>query len=424
MKDYFRNMSFTSSERRELAIVAGCTAVTFAGDFMADTSLVLTLQDNGAAGYAVAALLVAGVAPAVLLAPLAGRLVDRFRSRTLLVTVGAVQAVLCVALAYVRQPALIIGLMAVVAGGLAITGPALGAIVPRAIHRDRIPQAQAAVQTVRGIGILAGPAIAGILVGRFGQTIPLLIDATSFLAVMAAGLLLRTAHGGAPLRRDASTGRVRGGLSLVRADRLLTIALVLIAVGITAVSCDNVGEVYLVRETLHGSSSAYGLLSALWSAAAIAGGWLLGKRAPDDRGVVRLLLVLLGIFGLVMLGLASAPTVPWLIPVYVVGGLANGGLNLAIGVLLGRRVRPDERGRVGATFNGFINSGTLIGYAAGGGLLSLVSPRILFTGSGLLSLAVIGVLAVPVLRGLRRAPATITGDDAVPTAPLAEPAAS
>jgi MFS family permease len=414
-------MSFTSSERRELAIVAGCTAVSFAGDFMADTSLVLTLQHNGAAGYAVAALLIAGVAPAVLLAPLAGRLVDRFRTRPLLVTVAAIQAMVCVALAYLRQPALIIALMALVASGLAITGPAVNAIVPRAVDRDRIPQAQAVVQTVRGIGILAGPALAGILVGRFGQTVPLLIDAISFLAVIAAGLLLRTAHGGGPLRRDADTGRVRGGVSLVRADRLLTIALVLIAVGITAVTCDNVGEVYLVRETLHGSSSAYGLLSALWSAAAIVGSWLLGRRAPGDRGVVRLLLLLLGVFGLVMLGLAAAPTVPWLIPVYLVGGLANGGLNLSIGVLLARRVRSDERGRVGATFNAFINGGTLIGYGVGGGLLSVVSPRILFTGSGLLSLTVIGVLTVPVLAALRRAPET---RDAVPTVPLAEPAAS
>ena len=414
-------MSFTSTERRELGIVAGCTAVTFAGDFMADTALVLTLQQNGAAGYAVAALLIAGIAPAVLLGPLAGRLVDRYRSRTLLIAVGAAQAALCVALAFARQPVLIIVLMALVASGLAITGPTMTALVPRIVGRDRIPQAQATVQTVRGLGMLAGPALAGILVGSFGQAVPLLIDAASFLALIVAGLLLRTSHGGARLRREPGDGRVRGGLALVRADPLLRIALVLIAAGMAAVTCDNVGEVYLVRETLHGSSTVFGLFNTLWSGAAIAGTWLLGRRTPGDRGVVRLLVLLLGVFGLVMLGFAAAPAVFWLIPVYLVGGLANGGLNLAVGVLLGRRARAAERGRVGATFNSVLNAGTLLGYGAGGALLSVLEPRTLFAGSGLVALVVIAVAAVPVLRGVRRAPATVTED--VP-AGAAEPAAA
>lgn len=411
-------MSFTSRERRELGLVAGCTAITYAGDFLATTALVLTLQQHGAAGYAVAALLIAGIAPTVLLAPLAGRLADRYPSRTLLVVVGAGQAALCVPLAYARQPVLVIALLALVASGVAITGPTLGAIVPRIVDPERIPNAQAAVQTVRGLGVLAGPALAGLLVGRYGQAVPLLVDAASFLALPAAGLLLRTRHGGEPLRVDARTGRVRGGVSLVAADGVLTVSLVLIAAGIAAVTCVDVGEVFLVRATLHGSATIFGMLGALWPAAGIAGAWLLGRRTPGDRGVVRLLVAIMATFGVIMLGCAVAPSVAWLVPVYLVGGLANGGLNLAVGVLLGRRVRPTERGRVGATFSGVINAGTLVGYVAGGVLLSVLETRTMFAGSGVVALAVTGALAVPVLRVARRAAPAVPLDDAEPaTAP-------
>ncbi|GAA4202961.1 MFS transporter [Actinocatenispora rupis] len=394
-------MSFAYA-RRDVWIVAACTGISYAGDFLAETALTLTLQERGASGTEIAALLLALMVPMVVLAPVAGRIADRYSSRVLLPLIGSAQAVVCVALAYVTGPAAAIGLMALLATGLAVTGPTLSALVPQMVDRERLPRAQATIQTVRGVGILLGPALAGLLVGRYGQAVPLLVDAASFLAVVAAGLFLRTVRRGGSLR-DAGTGRVRGGFDLVRSDPLLVAALVLISAGIAAVSCDNVGMVFLVRDTLHGSATAYGLLGALWSVAAIVGGWLLGRRTPGDRGLVTLLVAVVAVFGLTMLGLAAARSVGWLVPTYVIGGLANGGLNLVIGVLLGRRVPAGARGRVGAIFGGVVNAGTIIGYAGGGLLLSVVGPRTLFAGSGLVALGVVAALCVPVLRMARRA---------------------
>lgn len=390
-------MSFASG-RRDVWIVAACTGISYAGDFLAETALVLTVQQRGGSGTVVAALLLASMVPLVALGPVAGRIVDRYSSRALLIGVGAAQVAVCTGLAFARASWLVIALVAVLAAGLAVTGPTLAALVPQMVDRDRLPRAQATVQTVRGLGILAGPALAGVLVGSYGQAVPLLADAASYLAVVAAGLLLATVRRGGAVPVDPGTGKVRGGFSLVAADRLLVGALVLVTAGITSLTCDNVGEVFLVRETLHGTATAYGLLGALWSVAALGGTWLLGRRTPGDRGLVGLLVVVLAVLGLVMLGLAGAPSVPWLIPVFVVGGVGNGALNLAIGVLLGRRVAPEARGRVGAVFTSVANAGTVAGYAGGGLLLSVLAPRTLFTASGLACLLVVAALAAPVLR--------------------------
>ncbi len=414
MKFYFRKMSFMPA-RRDVGIVAVSTGISFAGDFVAATALTLALQSHGASGLAVAALLFAATLPTVVLTSWAGRIADRYSSRTLLICVGAGQALVCTGLAFVTSPVAVISLMAVLAAGLAVTGPTLAALVPAMVSREQLPRTAANIQTVRMLGILAGPALAGLLVGAYGgPRVPLLVDAVSYLAIVAAGLLVRTVRRGGPLTRPDG-GRAAGGVALVRRDPLLVGFLVLLSGGVAAVTADNVGAVFLIRGTLHASASVYGLLEALWTVAVIVGTWLLGRRTPGDVGLVRVVAAGLVLSGLVMLGISAVPAVPFLVPLFLVGGLANGGFNLVGGVLLGRRVEPAARARVGAVFGGVVNAGTLTGFVTGGLLLEVLAPRTLFAVSGLAALLVIGTLAAPVLRAARRgAPAAGLPAETVP----------
>ncbi|MGA8117877.1 MAG: MFS transporter [Actinocatenispora sp.] len=414
-------MLFTHAGR-DVGILAVATGISFAGDFMAANALVLTLQAHGASGFGIAALLLAATVPTVVLAPAAGRIVDRYSSRVLLITVGAAQALVCAALAYVSAPVAVIALMALLASGLAVTNPTMAALIPQIVRRDQLGRASAHVQTVRMLGILAGPALAGVLVGGYGPRLPLLIDASSYLAVVAAGLLVRTVRRGGPLTAPA-TGRATGGLGLVRRDPLLVGYLVLVTAGVAAVTADSVGSVFLIRATLHASTTTYGLLEGLWAVAVIGGTWLIGRRTPGDVGLVRLVVGVLVVFGGVLLGMSAAPSLPWLVPLYVVGGMANGGLNLSSGVLFGRRVEPDARGRVGAVFAGVTNGGTLIGYVAGGLLLQVLAPRALYALCGAVVLLVIATMTVPVLRAARRAaPSGVVGPPSYGPVPASDAA--
>src|SRR3954449_3069760 len=101
MKRYFHKMSFTFRGRAALRVAVLAQAVSFFGDQVATVALLLRLQGAGGSALAVAGLLMASLAPIALLAPVAGRLVDRCGSRPLLAGSGAFQAALCTGLVFV-----------------------------------------------------------------------------------------------------------------------------------------------------------------------------------------------------------------------------------------------------------------------------------------------------------------------------------
>ena len=77
---------------RDLRLLAGAVALSAAGDMLLVVVLALRVHDLTGSGFAVAALFAALMAPIVICAPLAGRLVDRTETRRLLLVVSLAQA--------------------------------------------------------------------------------------------------------------------------------------------------------------------------------------------------------------------------------------------------------------------------------------------------------------------------------------------
>jgi MFS family permease len=385
-------------------LASGARAVSSCGDFSAATALVLELQQRGAGGFAVAAVLIAAAAPPVLLVRWTGRLADHADSRLLLVATGLAQAAACVALAFASGPAEIIALVAVLAAGLAVTQPCLSALLPSMIPADDLPKAMALNQTAGSLGMMLAPALGGLLMGRFGLRVPLLADAGSYLAIAAAGRLIRTRRGPTPrpVQRTQDGDAGRSGWE-VRRDPLVRAAVVLVGAVVAAASLVNVAEVFFVRATLHSTAGVYGLMDSVWISASIAGGWWVAHRRPTDPGLA---VLLLGSLALTCLGVALMATVPavgWLVPVSALGGLGNGGVNVAAAVLLGRRVPPAMRGRAFAVFGAVANGANMAGLLLGGALLTVVPVRAAIAAAGLGGLAATAAFALPVLRAGRRA---------------------
>jgi MFS family permease len=386
-------------------VVAGARGVSVCGDFLAATALVLVLQAHGASGLAVSGLLLAEILPLVVLAPLTGRLADRADSRTLLVVSGLAQALVCVMLAFTRQPVAVVCLVALLSVGLAVTQPTLSALVPEMVSREHLPRATAIGQTASSVGMLAGPALAGLLVGQFGARTPLLIDAASYLAIGLAGLLLSTRRragrvGAAPTTADAAPAGWR-----LTGDPMLRAMVVTVTATVAAVAAVNVVGVFFIRNTLHASTTLYGVLGASWTAGMLIGSWLLTRpagRAGDDGVLVRWVLAVLAGCCVVILAGAAMPAAGWMIPLWIVGGVFNGGINVFSQVLLVRRVPNAVRGRAFATFIGAVQGGSMFGFLAGGVLLGYASPRSLLAASAIAGLLVVAGFVVPIGRAMRR----------------------
>ncbi|MFF0821938.1 MFS transporter [Micromonospora haikouensis] len=408
-------MSFTPGRSRwpDVWLATAARGISSCGDFLAASTLTLALQSAGAGGPAVAGLLIAASLPLVALAPLTGRLADRVDSRTLLVAAGVAQAVICLALAYAGHPALAIGLVALLAAGLAVTQPVLAALVPAMVTPGDLPRASALNQTAGTLGALAGPALAGLLVGQFGTRVPLLLDAASYLALVAAGLLIRTRRGGPhPTARprpaaDAHPtptpdGPARGWR--LRPDRLLFAMVASLAGVVGAVGAINVIEVFFIRETLGSSTTVYGLVTGAWPLGIVAGAWALAplaRRLTDDGRLLGVGLLLLGGCCFAVLVSAAVPSAWLLVPIWLLGGLLNGGNNVVCNVLLARRVPEAARGRAYAVFGAAVQGAGMVGLAAGGLLLDLADPRPLVAACGTVGVLAVAAFAVPVVRAAR-----------------------
>ncbi|MEU8179815.1 MFS transporter [Micromonospora sp. NPDC049047] len=401
-------MSFASEESRwsDVWLAATARGTTICGDFLAATALALALQGAGAGGLAVSGLLLAATLPLVVLAPLAGRVADRVDSRTLLVTIGLLQAAVCALLAVVERPVLVVGLVALLACGLAVTQPCLAALLPAMVRPADLPRASAISQTALSLGALGGPVLAGLLVGQFGTRVPLLLDAATYLALVVAGLRLRTRRGGrGPVAVPGRT--VPGGTAdpvgtavvwRLRQDPLMLLMVVSTAVVIAAIGCINVVEVFFIRETLGGSATTYGLVTAAWMAGMLPGAWLAARvanRLDDDGALVRGVLATLGVCSLMVLLASTVPGAFLLVPLWLVGGAANGGDNVFANLLTTRRVPEAVRARAYASYGAAVQGGSIVGFLGGGALLTAVAPRPLIAGAGVLGLLVV-LLFVPV----------------------------
>ena len=125
-----------------------------------------------------------------------GVIADRFDRRRLLLLTNASLGLVSVALAATTQTGVatvpvLYALTAVGAALSALDNPARSALMPSLLERRLLPAAAAIRQTVLQIASVIGPAVAGLLIARFGVAIVYWIDATTFAVAFVTVLLMR-----------------------------------------------------------------------------------------------------------------------------------------------------------------------------------------------------------------------------------------
>lgn len=130
-------------------------------------AVMVTVAQGEAASWAVAAVLLSAAIPAIVLAPLAAPLLDRFGPRTVVVVSAAVQVVTLLLTAAAPTTAVLIAMVAARACVSALDSAALLLLAdraPRSQAPDSAARAFARLDTARLIGGLIGPLLGGIAV--------------------------------------------------------------------------------------------------------------------------------------------------------------------------------------------------------------------------------------------------------------------
>lgn len=394
----------TSPRWRELYLLAGLRGVSFAGDIAAATAITLYFQSHGyAAGFLVAAL-VASTAPAVLLAPVTGRLADCVDSRKILVFTAAAQAAVCVVLAAVLNAYAVIGLTAVLSAGLALTHPVFGGLPRSIVGADNVTRAATISQTSAMAGMLAAPALGAFLAGAFGTRAALLFDAASFVLVASGALLITTRlHE----RSTSTTAAAAPDTSFsVWRDPFLRALLGATGLVVTCVSINNVASVYLVRDVLGASKPLFGVMGSAWMVGLVVGSVVVAKN--KKLSALSQMVMAFGCMGAALLLCSVVPSVWWLVPIDIIGGIGNGTMATNLHVLLNLQVPDSHRGRAFAALGAVSNAAPMVGYLAGG-FLEVAGPRTSYAVIG--TAACLGTLAVtPALLRRRKSEPRVRND--------------
>ena len=385
---------------RELHIAALARSVSVVGAEVADIVLLLRLVDHGGGGWAIAGLMIAASLPMVLLAPLLGTIADRYDSRILIVTTGLWQAAGCVLLIFISAPIAVMAMAAFVAIGSAVANPVFGGLTKVMVPDEQLSAASSLQQGGQLIATLAGPPLGGLLYGSFGGAgEPLLIAAGAFLAITAAGLLIRTRR--RPDLDEDDEQSASGGMSLLFSDQILVAVVVLAVLIIVVGGAIGVAEPLLVLNVFHASGVVFGLLGATYTV-----GMLVGTAYASRLDTVPKILI--GIpAGAATFGLSFALTGVFnsLVAVFllfVAAGVGAAVSSVGTGTLLLLRTSDATVGRVLASYAAITRAAGLISTGLGGLVTGLLSPQLVFLVCGVLELLAV-LVSAPRLAAARRA---------------------
>lgn len=287
--------------------------------------------------------------------------------------------------------------LAAVDGALALAGRALTrAVVATALEPTGELRAGNAILNVAFTGGAAvGPALAGLVVAGFGVQSALLLDAVSFYAI---AWILFTA--GPMPQAEPEPGRmrerVRAGVSYIRREILLRRLLVAQGLAFVFFAAVLPVEVVYVKETLGSTDTGYGVMLASWGAGMVLGSLLFARLRQASLGL--LLLFSTMAVGAGYLGLAAAPTLALACAASVVGGAGN-GIQWVTAISAVQELTAEAmQARVMSVLESIGAAMPGIGFAVGGVIAAVLSPRMTFLVAGAGVLAIVAVMA-PLLKG-------------------------
>jgi MFS family permease len=384
------------------------------GSGLAHVALPLLAFDKTGSPWAVTAVLVPDLLPAIVLGPLLGTVVDRVGWRTCAIAADLLRALAFGVIAmWVSVPALIAA--AALAGtGTALFSPAALTGLGRLAPGDQRPAALGLFGALDDIGLTAGPALAALLLAGLPASTLLGANAVSFAvsAFLIAGIREPRYVGVEDVERPSSIWNdVRQGMRDLSGRPDVRLLLMSSTAAVLCAGVTNVGEVVLAREVLGLGGSGLALLVASAGLGTVLGS--LAARSSIVWQWRRAYITGLACMAADLILSAIAPELWLLMPIFAIGGFGNGFALVHDRLLLGQAVPTALHGRVFALQKGLTSLAFAGSFAGASALIAVVGVQHTFLLAGAGMLAVV-LVAAPRLRAAW--PAPVSGTAAASTA--------
>ncbi|HEY2639501.1 MAG TPA: MFS transporter [Streptosporangiaceae bacterium] len=332
--------------------------------------------------------------PLLLFSLWGGVIADRYPKRQILMVTQSVMGVLALILGvlamtgsvriwHVYLLAFLLGLAAVV------DNPTRQAFAVEMVGRQGMANAIALNSAVFNLARIAGPAVAGVVIGVAGTPAAFLVNAASYGAVLIGLGLMRVDELRPAQQVKRARGQMREAISYVRSRPDLSFPLILIFFVATFGMNFQVTTALMSRTVYHTGAGAFGVASAMFAVGALGGALLAARRS---RPTLRLLFVTAMAFSMLEILTGIMPGYFSFLIALVPTGLALLTFTTAANSRTQLNTAPDMRGRVMGLYMLVFLGGTPLGSPLVGWVAEIFGARMSIIAGGVISAAATLVL--------------------------------
>lgn len=398
--------AFHALRHRDFRLLWIGLLVSVAGTQMQNAAIHWQTYEISGSALALGGLGLARLLPIVLFSLWGGVVADtRNRRRVMLVTqsvmMGSAFTLGVVTWLGIVNLAWIYGLGAVNAAAAAFDLPSRQSLTPNLVPREDLTNAVTLGSMVFQIASIVGPGIAGILIGRFGVGLIYWLNGLSFLALIGALLLMKTATPPKLQTNNAPLKTMLEGMKYVFQERII-LSTMLLDFFATFFSGANTLLPIFATDILHVGPEGFGLLAAAESAGSVITGLILSVRGEiHAKGAA--LLSGVALYGAATIGFGLSETFALSLLFLALVG-AGDTLSTILRSAIRQLVTPDElRGRMTSVNMVFFMGGPQLGEMEAGVTAALFGAPLAVALGGAATLVLVGITAlrVPALRQYR-----------------------
>jgi DHA3 family macrolide efflux protein-like MFS transporter len=357
----------------------------------------LSLQTGSAEILAYAA--IAGMLPQILIGPFTGALIDRWNRKRIMMLADTFIALCTFILAFlfwfdIAELWHIFALLALRSIGSSFHSPAMQASVPLLAPTEQLTRIAGINQIISSVSQIAGPALGAMMIAIWDIEYVLIFDVAGALIAVTSLFFVYIPD---PEKTENSERHIikemKEGAMVVLRNKGLSLVFLYSIIILFFIIPISVLFPLMTIDYFNGTGFQAGIIEAIWSVGALAGGAVMGAKVykVNRVGLINWSYILLGA-AFMASGMLSPNGFLWFAVFTGLSGIAGAVYNSAFTGLVQTKIDPAALGRVFSTFYAIALLPSMLGLIGIGSIADSIGLNTSFIISGLI-IIIVGIIA-------------------------------